>query len=79
MMTWNAGWIRNDTTIPDEREFVTRDVAVALAHGGGLAVLVVPAWMRFQDMLAAVETGRSTNLPAIDPSTRFSVQKEPTP
>ncbi|MEI8294285.1 MAG: hypothetical protein WCG66_09905 [bacterium] len=61
----------NDETLRSIREITS--------FRGGLAVLVVPAWMRFQDMLAAVETGRSTNLPAIDPSTRFSVQKEPTP
>lgn len=39
---------------------------------GGLAVVVIPAWMRFQDMLAAVEAARSASLPVIDPVTRFS-------
>ncbi len=42
---------------------------------GGLAVVVIPAWMRFQDMLAAVETARSSSLPVIDPVTRFSVPR----
>ena len=42
---------------------------------GGLAVVVVPAWMRFQDMLAALEAARSSALPVIDPVTRFSVPK----
>jgi hypothetical protein len=42
---------------------------------GGLAVVVVPAWMRFQDMLAALEAARSTSLPVIDPVTRFSAPK----
>jgi len=42
---------------------------------GGLAVVVIPAWMRFQDMLAALEDARSSNLPVIDPVTRFSDSK----
>jgi hypothetical protein len=42
---------------------------------GGVAVVVVPAWMRFQDMLAALEAARSSALPVIDPVTRFSVPK----
>ena len=41
----------------------------------GLAVVAIPAWMRFQDMLAAVQTARSTNLPVVDPVTRFPVPK----
>ena len=44
---------------------------------GGLAVVVIPAWMRFQDMLAALEDARSSNLPVIDPVTRFSDSKHP--
>jgi hypothetical protein len=42
---------------------------------GGLAVVVIPAWMRFQDMFAAVEAARSSSLPVIDPVTRFSVPR----
>lgn len=42
---------------------------------GGLAVVVVPAWMRFQDMLVALEAARSSNLPVIDPVTRFSAPR----
>lgn len=42
---------------------------------GGLAVVLIPAWMRFQDMMVAVETARSSSLPVIDPVTRFSVPR----
>lgn len=42
----------------------------------GLAVVAIPAWMRFQDMLSAVEAARSANLQAVDPVTRFPVPKK---
>lgn len=42
---------------------------------GGLAVVVIPAWMRFQDILSALQAARSTDLQVIDPVTRFSVPK----
>ena len=42
---------------------------------GGLAVVVIPAWMRFQDMLASLEAARSSSLPVIDPVTRFSAPR----
>jgi hypothetical protein len=47
-----------------------RDIS---AFRGGLAVVVIPAWMRFQDMLSAVEVARSANLDVIDPVTQFPI------
>ncbi len=41
----------------------------------GLAVVSIPAWMRFQDILSAVQTARSTNLPVVDPVTRFPLPR----
>lgn len=41
----------------------------------GLAVIAMPAWMRFQDILSAVQTARSTNLQVVDPSTRFPIPR----
>jgi hypothetical protein len=42
---------------------------------GGLAVVAIPAWMRFQDILSAVQTARSTNLQVVDPVTRFPLPR----
>ena len=41
----------------------------------GLAVVSIPAWMRFQDILSAVQTARSTNLRVVDPVTRFPLPR----
>jgi hypothetical protein len=61
-----------DGAANDELKSSIRDIS---SFRGGVAVVVVPAWMRFQDMLAALEAARSTSLPIIDPVTRFSPPK----
>jgi hypothetical protein len=61
-----------DGSANEELKKSIRDIS---SFRGGLAVVVVPAWMRFQDMLVALEAARSSALPVIDPVTRFSVPK----
>jgi hypothetical protein len=61
-----------DGSANEELKKSIRDIS---SFRGGLAVVVVPAWMRFQDMLAALEAARSTSLPVIDPVTRFSAPR----
>jgi hypothetical protein len=61
-----------DGSANEELKKSIRDIS---SFRGGVAVVVVPAWMRFQDMLAALEAARSSDLPVIDPVTRFSVPK----
>jgi hypothetical protein len=61
-----------DGSANEELKKSIRDIS---SFRGGVAVVVVPAWMRFQDMLAALEAARSSALPVIDPVTRFSVPK----
>ena len=58
-----------DGSANEELKKSIRDIS---SFRGGLAVVVVPAWMRFQDMLSALEAARSVDLPVIDPITRFS-------
>jgi hypothetical protein len=56
-------------------EEVANKIREISSFRGALAVLLIPAWMRFQDILAAVETGLSSKLPVIDPVQQFSNER----
>lgn len=58
-----------DGTANEELKSTLREIS---AFRGAVAVVLVPAWMRFQDSMAALQAAESTDLPVIDALARFT-------